>query len=84
VFNPFFIKSDMCCHLTNPLLLGLVSRDWCSLLADSIRILVVLFPLQPPSGLLLLPNKCSGKVDEYFEGHASIRIFWDSNRVERS
>jgi len=54
------------------------------LLADSIRILVVLFPLQPPSGLLLLPNKCSGKVDEYFEGHASIRIFWDSNRVERS
>jgi hypothetical protein len=52
------------------------------LLADPIWILAV-----PPSTvfqwLFLLPNKCSVNVEGYFEHHASIRILWNSSRVER-
>jgi hypothetical protein len=35
--------------------------------------------------LLLLPNNCLGRVEEYFEGHAHVRfLLGDSSRVERS
>jgi len=46
VFVTFWYLSSC---LLAPLLLDLVSGDWCSLLADSVWILAMLSPIQPPS-----------------------------------
>lgn len=84
-FYSLYVFVSFCCLgfcLSATLLLNLVSGNKCSLLANFVRTSSAISLSTAFWWLLLLPNRCLGRVEGYFEGHAPVRVLWDLGKVK--